>query len=69
MIAEQQTNLLNPAQAASFLDVSIACLAMWRWRGKEPTYVKTNGKVKYLKADLENFIACNRSVSRGISHD
>lgn len=49
--------LLDPEQAAAFLNVSPKTLNVWRCtkRVKLP-YVKVGARVRYRRADLENFI-------------
>jgi hypothetical protein len=49
--------LLNEAQTAAFLNVSVRTLQQWRVSGRGPRYTKLSRAVRYQRADLEAFIA------------
>jgi hypothetical protein len=52
----KEKGMLNPAQAARFLDYSKAALAKWRSNGQGPAYYKgKGGLVFYERADLIAF--------------
>jgi len=51
--------LLSSDEAASYLGISPATLAVWRSKKRGPKYIKVGGCVKYSTADLENFIKKN----------
>jgi excisionase family DNA binding protein len=51
-------DLLTPEQAAQYLGVSTATLAIWRCKKRYPLpYVKIGGLVRYRKPELDAFIA------------
>lgn len=51
-------NLLNEAQAATYLGISPKTLQQWRWRGDGTPFIKLGGKmIRYRKSDLDQFIA------------
>lgn len=47
----------KPQELADELDVSIHTLSTWRSRKQGPRYVHIAGRVYYLKADVEAWIA------------
>lgn len=51
-----QEKRLSSEEAAQYLQVSPACLQMWRQRGKGPTYLKLGARVFYTHDDLEKFL-------------
>ncbi|GMA19603.1 helix-turn-helix domain-containing protein [Arsenicicoccus piscis] len=52
---------LAPADAATFLGVSVKTLANWRSLGQGPAYVQFHGRrVAYLVEDLTAFRMANR---------
>ena len=54
------TDNLTPPQASQFLQVPEATLAVWRSTNRVIVpYFKLGGHVRYRRADLEKFIACN----------
>lgn len=48
--------LLNEAQAAQTLNVTISALRSWRLRGGGPVFVKAGRLVRYRPADLEVWV-------------
>jgi len=54
--------LLNEAQAANYLNVSVRTLQQWRISGKGPLYTKISRAVRYRPEDVEAFVA--RGVAR-----
>jgi hypothetical protein len=48
--------LLNEAQAAQSLNVTISALRSWRLRGGGPVFVKAGRLVRYRPVDLEAWI-------------
>jgi predicted DNA-binding transcriptional regulator AlpA len=57
-------NRLNsPKATAERLNTSEPTLARWRCTRQGPTFVKIGGKVGYLDADIDAFIARNRRLS------
>jgi hypothetical protein len=51
---------LTPQQAAAYLGNSPDTLSAWRCRGDGPHYFKLGAAVRYLKSDLDKFIADKR---------
>jgi excisionase family DNA binding protein len=49
--------LLNEAQAANYLNVSVRTLQQWRVSGRGPGFTKLSRAVRYRRADLDAFIA------------
>lgn len=57
--------LLNEAKAAEYLGVSPKTLSGWRWAGKGPVYRKLESAVRYVIADLDEFLAKGRVARHG----
>lgn len=69
---------LSPAEAASFLGVSVKTLTNWRSLGKGPAYLKYDlggtldgqgrrrGSVAYKVKDLLEFMSAHRTVTGGV---
>ena len=54
------SGLMKPEQAADFLQIAPATLAVWRSTNRRKlAYVKIGGQVRYRREDLEKFIADN----------
>ena len=51
---------LTEAQAAVRLGLKVPTLRAWRHQGRGPAYVRLGRAVRYLAADLEEFLASNR---------
>jgi excisionase family DNA binding protein len=61
--ATEPSPLLSPAQAASYLSVEVATLAVWRCTGRYALpYVKVGRLVRYRQSDLDDFLKA-RSVN------
>lgn len=52
-----QEALLNEAQAANYLNVSVRTLQQWRMSGRGPLFTKLSRAVRYRVADLEAYVA------------
>jgi excisionase family DNA binding protein len=50
----------NEAQAAKYLGVARITLNKWRQRGKGPVILKMGGQVRFLKSDLDAWLASCR---------
>lgn len=64
MRARTQTgkaHLLDCNPAAEYLGLSPITLADWRVQGRGPRYVKLGRRVKYDIADLDDYIAENKT--------
>ena len=59
------SGLMNPEQAAEYLSIKLATLAVWRSTNRRKlAYVKVGGQVRYRREDLDRFISDNlRNVS------
>lgn len=54
------TGLMNTEQAAEYLSIKPATLAVWRSTNRRKlAYVKVGGQVRYRRVDLEAFINAN----------
>lgn len=62
-INSQGGSLLNEAQAADFLNVSIRSLQAWRVKGGGPKYSKIGRSVRYRQCDLDAFVEGNLTSS------
>jgi excisionase family DNA binding protein len=51
---------LTEAEAAVRLGLKVATLRAWRSQGRGPAYVRLGRAIRYLTADLEEFLASNR---------
>jgi excisionase family DNA binding protein len=63
----RSTNALTETQAAEHLGLSIATLRAWRHRGKGPRFVRFGRAVRYLRADLDDFIRACAVDTRPVS--
>ncbi|HEY8125991.1 MAG TPA: helix-turn-helix domain-containing protein [Methylocystis sp.] len=52
-----QEALLNEAQAANHLNVSVRTLQQWRVSGRGPLFTKLSRAVRYRRADLDAYVA------------
>ena len=55
--------LVNEAEAAHMLSLSVKTLRRWRWAGKGPRFLKLGAAVRYDPADLTAFIEAGRRNS------
>jgi len=51
-----ETQLLTPAEAASYLRRTVALLKIWRSKKKGPDYLKLEGRIFYRKSQLDEFL-------------
>lgn len=63
---ENQTHALTEHEVAARLGLSVATLRAWRLKRKGPRFVRFGRAVRYLPADLDQFVA---SSSVGIAAD
>ncbi len=56
-----KARLLDCNPAADYLGLSPITLADWRVQGRGPRYVKLGRRVKYDIADLDDYIAENKT--------
>jgi excisionase family DNA binding protein len=57
------TVLVDPTAAAAQLGVKSATLAKWRVRGGGPPFLKVGSRVRYSRADLEQWLGERRRRS------
>ncbi len=55
--------LVNEAEAAHLLSLSVKTLRRWRWAGKGPRFLKLGAAVRYDQGDLAAFIEAGRRTS------
>jgi hypothetical protein len=51
--------LLNEAEAARLLNLSIRTLQAWRSRGFGPPYVRVGRAIRYIEKSLRDFVEAN----------
>lgn len=54
--ATQRDDMLTPEELAALLRTSVAALAMRRYRGGGPPFVKVGRSVLYPRAEVERFV-------------
>jgi predicted DNA-binding transcriptional regulator AlpA len=55
---------LTELEAAARLGLKVATLRAWRCQGRGPAYVRLGRAVRYLLADIEEFLNSNRHAPR-----
>ena len=58
---------LTESEVADQLGLSVATLRAWRHRGKGPRFLRFGRAVRYLPADLEDFIRASAVDMRPVS--
>ena len=58
---------LTEAQVAEHLGLSVATLRAWRHRGRGPRFLRFGRAVRYLPADLDEFIRASAVDTRPVS--
>lgn len=56
--------VLKEEQVAQMLQISVATLRRHRRNGKGPRFIKIGGKIRYVKATVEDWIKTNESLSK-----
>ena len=56
---ESETGLLKAPEVARRLRIGARTLALWRWRGDGPPYLKLGGRIRYSLADLNAWLETN----------
>lgn len=51
---------LTETEAAARLGLKVATLRAWRTKGRGPAYVRLGRAIRYLTADLDEFLHANR---------
>lgn len=59
---------LTESEAAVRLGLKVATLRAWRHQGRGPAYVRFGRAVRYLTADIDDFIHSNRHSPRTAAH-
>ena len=54
---------LTEIDVAHFLNLKVSTLRRWRWAGKGPRFVKFGGAVRYVPADIDEFVELSRRTS------
>lgn len=54
--APNPSELLDDQRAAKILGIAKGTLAVWRYKGKGPVYLKIGSNVRYRFSDLQKFI-------------
>lgn len=52
--------LLTPTELAARLKVPVGTLHQWAYLGRGPAYVKVGRMRRYLKAEVDRWLAANR---------
>jgi len=55
---------LTEADAAARLGLKVATLRAWRHQGRGPAYVRLGRAIRYLEADIEEFLSANRHSAK-----
>lgn len=55
---------LTEGEAATRLGLKVATLRAWRNQGRGPAYVRLGRAIRYLSADLDEFLHSNRHNPR-----
>lgn len=54
------TTPVTESDAAAVLGLKVATLRAWRHQGRGPAYVRLGRAIRYLPADLDEFLRANR---------
>lgn len=49
--------LRTPEDAARYLDIKPHTLAVWRWKGTGPAFIRVGRRIRYRQADLDAWLA------------
>ena len=60
---QHSSPLVKDGKAAEILDLEVATLRRWRWKGCGPRYLKLGGAVRYELAEIEAFKEASRRAS------
>jgi excisionase family DNA binding protein len=55
---------MDTTEAAAYLGLKPATLIRWRLDRRGPTYTKIGNRVKYLRSDLDTYVASRRVESQ-----
>ena len=57
---DEYLGMLDTADAADVLGLTVASLATYRWRGTSPPWTRHRGRVLYRRADLDRWLRESR---------
>lgn len=64
------TRALTEREVSELLGLSVATLRAWRHRGQGPRFLRLGRAVRYLPADLEDFVSASAvNATVGLPHD
>ena len=61
------TRALTEREVAELLGLSVATLRAWRHRGKGPRFLRLGRSVRYLPADLADFVRASAVDRKAVS--
>ncbi len=61
------TRALTEREVAELLGLSVATLRAWRHRGKGPRFLRLGRSVRYLPADVDDFVRASAVDTRSVS--
>lgn len=64
---QELVQLMTVQEAAKLLSVSVSTLYGWAWQRRIP-FVKVGRALRFIRADLENFVQSHRFEARVKSH-
>jgi predicted site-specific integrase-resolvase len=57
---DRSRDWMTPKQAAFYLGVSPFTMALWRKSNKAPSWHRMHGRIRYTRADLDQWINATR---------
>ncbi len=63
----EMTRALTEREVAELLVLSVATLRAWRHRGKGPRFLRLGRSVRYLPADVADFVRASAVDTRAVS--
>ena len=63
----ETTRALTEREVAELLGLSVATLRAWRHRGKGPRFLRLGRSVRYLPADLADFVRASAVDTKAVS--
>ena len=67
VVAMRRAAALTERQVAEQLGLSVATLRAWRYRGKGPRFLRLGRSVRYLPADVDEFVRASAVDTRSDS--
>jgi excisionase family DNA binding protein len=59
---------LTEIEAAARLGLKVATLRAWRHQGKGPAFVRLGRAIRYVRSDIDQFLAANRHRPRAVEN-